>query len=194
MGARRVGQRLSPRRRPRDQARRGRRSPSSGSSRGDEWYACQNICPHKREMVLSRGILGDQQGVPKVACPLHKKTFSLESGQCLSGESYRVEVFPVRVEGDDVFVELPSEARWSASPEFPNACAVACVVNEPTPSLRISEPRIDESSRLPPRRPCADLAQCFLLFRCQFHGLASPRRIGELDRAGRSACRTRRKA
>ena len=58
----------------------GPRSPSSGSPAAAQWYACQNLCPHKQEMVLARGIIGDQQGVPKVACPLHKKTFSLESG------------------------------------------------------------------------------------------------------------------
>jgi nitrite reductase (NADH) large subunit len=96
------------------------------ASRG-EWYACQNTCPHKREAVLSRGILGDQQGVPKVACPLHKKTFSLESGACLSGESYRVEVFPVRVEGDDVFVALPPESEMERHARAPHPCAVACV-------------------------------------------------------------------
>ena len=95
-------------------------------SRG-EWYACQNTCPHKREAVLSRGILGDQQGVPKVACPLHKKTFSLESGACLSGEAYRVEVFPVRVEGDDVYVELPPEREMERpAPRCSESCAV-CV-------------------------------------------------------------------
>jgi nitrite reductase (NADH) large subunit len=92
-----------------------------------EWYACQNTCPHKREAVLSRGILGDQQGVPKVACPLHKKTFSLDSGQCLSGEPYRVEVFPVRVEGDDVLVALPPEERMDRLARRPQACATACV-------------------------------------------------------------------
>ena len=48
-------------------------------SRG-EWHATQNMCPHKREMVLARGILGDQGDVPKVACPLHKKTFDLRTG------------------------------------------------------------------------------------------------------------------
>jgi nitrite reductase (NADH) large subunit len=78
------------------------------ASRG-EWYACQNLCPHKREMVLARGIIGDQNGIPKVACPLHKKTFSLESGACLSGENYQVQVFPVRVEDDEVYLELPPE-------------------------------------------------------------------------------------
>lgn len=76
------------------------------SSRG-EWYASQNMCPHKKAFVLSRGILGDQQGAPKVACPLHKKTFSLENGQSLQGEDYRIRTFPVRVEGDAVFLELP---------------------------------------------------------------------------------------
>ena len=47
------------------------------ASRG-QWYASQNMCPHKKAFVLSRGILGDAGGEPKVACPLHKKTFSLE--------------------------------------------------------------------------------------------------------------------
>jgi nitrite reductase (NADH) large subunit len=79
------------------------------SSRG-EWYATQNMCPHKREFVLSRGLLGDQNGTPKVACPLHKKTFSLETGACLTGEDYRVNVFPVKVDGDDVYVQLPPAA------------------------------------------------------------------------------------
>lgn len=75
---------------------------------GDSWYACQNLCPHKRELVLSRGIVGDASGTPKVACPLHKKTFSLLDGECLSGdEGLCVEVFPVKVEDGEVFVELP---------------------------------------------------------------------------------------
>jgi len=76
------------------------------ASRG-EWYATQNMCPHKREFVLSRGLLGDVEGAPKVACPQHKKSFSLETGECLTGEDYRVQTFPVKVDGDDVYVELP---------------------------------------------------------------------------------------
>jgi nitrite reductase (NADH) large subunit len=76
------------------------------ASRG-EWYATQNLCPHKRAMVLARGILGDQGGTPKVACPMHKKTFDLATGRCLSGEDLELETFPVQVEGDDVYVELP---------------------------------------------------------------------------------------
>lgn len=74
------------------------------------WYACQQMCPHKKAFVLSRGILGDSNDVPKVACPLHKKTFALTSGACLSGEDYTVQVFPVRVVGADVYLELPPAA------------------------------------------------------------------------------------
>lgn len=74
-----------------------------------EWYATQNMCPHKNAFVLSRGIMGDQNGVPKVACPLHKKTYSLESGACLSGEEFSIRVFPVKVEDQDVYLELPPE-------------------------------------------------------------------------------------
>jgi nitrite reductase (NADH) large subunit len=72
-----------------------------------EWYACQQMCPHKKAFVLSQGIIGESGGTPKIACPLHKKTFSLESGKCLSGEEYEIRVFPVKVEAEDVFLELP---------------------------------------------------------------------------------------
>ncbi len=78
-------------------------------SRG-EWFACQQMCPHKQAMVLSRGIVGDSHGIPKVACPLHKKTFSLENGSCLSGdEEYAVKVFNVKVDAEEnVYLELPA--------------------------------------------------------------------------------------
>ncbi|HVC98114.1 MAG TPA: nitrite reductase large subunit NirB [Pirellulales bacterium] len=75
----------------------------------DEWYATQNMCPHKRAFVLSRGIIGDQGGVPKVACPLHKKTFSLETGTCLSDADYSIRVFAVKVDADEVYLELPPQ-------------------------------------------------------------------------------------
>ena len=76
------------------------------SSRG-EWYATQNMCPHRKAFVLSRGMVGDTKGTPKVACPLHKKTFSLESGESLQGEDYNIRIFPVKVEGGSVYLELP---------------------------------------------------------------------------------------
>jgi nitrite reductase (NADH) large subunit len=77
-------------------------------TRRGAWYACQQMCPHKKAFVLSRGVLGDTGETPKIACPLHKKTFSLESGACLSGDDYSLQVFPVKTVGDDVCLELPS--------------------------------------------------------------------------------------
>ena len=76
------------------------------TSRG-EWYACQQMCPHKKAFVLSRGILGSNGDAPKVACPLHKKNFSLETGQCTSGDDYSVRTFPVRVAEEKVYLDLP---------------------------------------------------------------------------------------
>ncbi len=72
-----------------------------------EWYACQQMCPHRKAFVLSRGILGDSEGQPKVACPLHKKNFSLETGECTTGDDYSVRVFPVKIEDGNVFLDLP---------------------------------------------------------------------------------------
>jgi nitrite reductase (NADH) large subunit len=83
------------------------------ASRG-QWYACQNMCPHKNAFVLSRGIIGTAGEEPKVACPLHKTPFSLATGKCLSGEEYSLKVFPVKVEGEGVYVKLPPQRQLDA--------------------------------------------------------------------------------
>ena len=74
------------------------------ASRG-EWYACQNMCPHRKDMVLSRGLLGDQDGEPKVACPFHKKAFSLSSGKDLSDDEYCLRMYDVKVVNEMVMVK-----------------------------------------------------------------------------------------
>jgi len=73
-------------------------------SRRNEWYACQNLCPHKMQMVLSRGMIGSHQGEPKVACPFHKKTFSLKTGACLNAEECNITVYPIRIENGYVHI------------------------------------------------------------------------------------------
>ncbi|UII81270.1 nitrite reductase small subunit NirD [Flagellimonas sp. CMM7] len=73
-------------------------------TRKEKWYACQNLCPHKMEMVLSRGMIGDVSRIAKVACPLHKKTFSLETGENLNGDLPAIATYPVKIE--DGFVYL----------------------------------------------------------------------------------------
>ncbi len=112
------------------------------ASRG-EWYACQNMCPHKNALVLSRGILGDVNDTPKIACPLHKKTFSLKSGECLSGEDYSVKTFPIQIDAGKVLVQVPPETQLDAllstklhtiEQEKLSACA-ACSVQQEAKTL-----------------------------------------------------------
>jgi NAD(P)H-dependent nitrite reductase small subunit len=93
------------------------------ASRG-AWYATQNLCPHRREMVLARGIVGDRSGTPTVACPLHKNTFALTTGAGLSDPALSVETFPVEVRGDSVWVRVPPTARLVA-PSLSALCPAA---------------------------------------------------------------------
>jgi nitrite reductase (NADH) small subunit len=84
-----------------------------------EWYASQNLCPHKQQMALSRGMLGSQQGEPKVACPFHKKTFSLKDGHCLNDESCaHIEVYKVRVENGEVYIDVNSIDQQVTANEY----------------------------------------------------------------------------
>ena len=78
-------------------------------ARRGEWYATDNLCPHRQQMALSRGMIGSQQDEPKVACPFHKKTFSLRTGRCLNDDAYQIEVVDIRVENDHVYIGIPAE-------------------------------------------------------------------------------------
>lgn len=80
-----------------------------------EWYCTQNMCPHKQAFVLSQGIIGDMDGISKVACPLHKKQFGLADGKQLDGDGdLSLITFAVMIEGDEVMVELPSQVEVDA--------------------------------------------------------------------------------
>lgn len=74
-------------------------------TRRNEWYATQNLCPHKKQMALSRGMLGTAGDEPKVACPFHKKTFSLTTGHCLNDDVCGdIKTYPVKVEDGIVYI------------------------------------------------------------------------------------------
>ena len=63
----------------------------------DQLYAVSNYDPFSKAYVLSRGILGDRQGILKVASPIYKQNFNLKTGECLDDESVKIATFPVRV-------------------------------------------------------------------------------------------------
>jgi nitrite reductase (NADH) small subunit len=60
-------------------------------------YAIDNFDPFSQAYVLSRGIVGDRNGVPKVASPIYKQNFDLRSGQCLDDPAVTVATYPSRV-------------------------------------------------------------------------------------------------
>jgi nitrite reductase (NADH) small subunit len=75
-------------------------------TRRGEWYATQNECPHRKQMALSRGMIGSQSDEPKIACPFHKKTFSLVTGECLSGGECAIKTYPVNVVNGNVYIAV----------------------------------------------------------------------------------------
>jgi nitrite reductase (NADH) small subunit len=64
---------------------------------GDRVYAICNFDPFSKAFVLSRGIVGDKAGIPKIASPIYKQSFDLRTGQCLDDPTVRVRPYPARV-------------------------------------------------------------------------------------------------
>ena len=71
--------------------------------------ALSNFDPFSNAFVIARGIVGDRAGVPKIASPIYKQSFSLETGECLDDASVRLAVFPVRVCAGRIQVSLRSK-------------------------------------------------------------------------------------
>jgi nitrite reductase (NADH) small subunit len=59
-------------------------------------YAVSNHDPFSGANVLSRGIVGDKAGEPKVASPIYKQTFNLRTGVCNEDPKVRLDVYRVR--------------------------------------------------------------------------------------------------
>lgn len=67
---------------------------------GGELAAVDNGCPH-RQGPLGEGWIEDGA----VVCPWHSWAFDVKTGVCAEQKA-KVAVYPVRVEGEDVLVEL----------------------------------------------------------------------------------------
>jgi nitrite reductase (NADH) small subunit len=73
--------------------------------------ALSNFDPFSEAFVIARGIVGDRAGVPKIASPIYKQSFSLETGECLDDPAVRLAVYPIRVLSGRIQVALPARAR-----------------------------------------------------------------------------------
>ena len=74
----------------------------------DEVYALGNFDPFSQAYVMSRGIIGDRKGTLKVASPIYKQNFSLETGECLDDDTVSLATYQTRVVEGQIQVGLKS--------------------------------------------------------------------------------------
>lgn len=67
----------------------------------DRIRAVDNRCPHKQGPLAEGIVSGDI-----IICPLHARKISLESGEVLSPDSGCVKTYAVKIEGDEVLLQL----------------------------------------------------------------------------------------
>jgi nitrite reductase (NADH) small subunit len=67
----------------------------------DEVFALKDSCPHKGG-PLSQGIVHGK----RVACPLHDWKINLDSGDAVAPDEGCAASFPVRLEGDTIYLSL----------------------------------------------------------------------------------------
>ena len=76
----------------------------------DDVYAVQDVCSHA-EIPLSEGDVEELDGAPTIECWLHGSCFDLTSGRPTNLPATEpVDVYPVRVEGEDVLVDTEASA------------------------------------------------------------------------------------
>lgn len=70
--------------------------------RGDRFHAMGDRCPHMGASLALGRLVGD-----RVQCAWHEWTYDLKTGRNEFKEWACVPIYEVRVEGDDVLVEVP---------------------------------------------------------------------------------------
>jgi 3-phenylpropionate/trans-cinnamate dioxygenase ferredoxin component len=70
---------------------------------GERVYACADTCSH-RGGPLSEGKLSGA----RLTCPWHGWMYDVRSGQCLlPARGSAIATYPVRIEGDEIWIEVP---------------------------------------------------------------------------------------
>ena len=70
-------------------------------------FAIDDRDPFTGRLVMSRGIIGDADGMPTVASPIYKQRFDLSTGACLEDADVAVRTWPVRVHEGRIEVAGP---------------------------------------------------------------------------------------
>jgi nitrite reductase (NADH) small subunit len=69
---------------------------------GGRFHATSPVCPHEDGPLAEGWLEGDV-----VVCPWHGFDFELNTGRCRVDEGLSIAIYPVRVAGDSVEVDLP---------------------------------------------------------------------------------------
>ena len=72
-------------------------------------YALNNLDPISQAYVLSRGVLGDENGELFVASPLYKNRFSLKTGECLDVQGQGVQTYQTQVSNGMLQIAIMEE-------------------------------------------------------------------------------------
>lgn len=72
----------------------------------DSVFAVSQWDPFAGAHVMARGIVGSRGGRPTLASPIHKQSYDLISGECLSQDGLRLSTYDVRIHEDAVEVEV----------------------------------------------------------------------------------------
>jgi len=68
---------------------------------GGKFYALDNTCRHQGG-PLGEGFLDGKE----VTCPWHAWVYNIETGACLSESDVKLATYPLKIEGDDILVEV----------------------------------------------------------------------------------------
>ena len=84
---------------------------------GEDVFAIGNFDPFSKAFVLSRGIVGDKDGIAEIASPIYKQSFDLRTGRCLDDPSVCVPTWPARIRDGrvEVHVQAASQAATQAA-------------------------------------------------------------------------------
>lgn len=78
---------------------------------GSGVYAISNFDPFSKAFVIARGIVGDKKGVPKIASPIFKQNFNLETGECLDDPKVRLPTYAVRTVAGRIQIDVSTLGR-----------------------------------------------------------------------------------
>ena len=85
------------------------------------FYALHNMCPHQFGPACVGPVAGQlvcnsstewrptfERPGEFLVCPWHGMEFDIKTGACMTVKSMRIRTFPVRVEGDEILVQIGS--------------------------------------------------------------------------------------